>query len=43
MLLKNKIHKWNELQEQFSLSLWHPEKLLFLTKALPRENSCGQI
>ena len=27
MLLKIKIHKWNEFQEQFSLSLWHWEKL----------------
>ena len=43
MLLRIKIHKWNEFQEQFSLSLWHLEKLLFLTKALPREHSWGQI
>ena len=43
MLLGIKIHKWNEFQEQFSLFLWHQEKLLFLAKDLPREHSCGQI
>ena len=43
MLLRIKIHKWNEFQEQFNLSLWHQEKLLFLTKASPREHSSGQI
>ena len=43
MLLKIKNHKWNEFQEQLNLSLWHWEKLLFLTKASPREHSCGKI
>ena len=43
MLLRIKIRKWNEFQEQFSLSLQHQEKLLFLAKASPREHSCGQI
>ena len=43
MLLRIKICKWNEFQEQFSLSLWHHEKLLFLAKALPKEHSCGQF
>ena len=43
MLLRIKIHKWNGFQEQFSLSLQHWEKLLFLAKALPREHSCEQI
>ena len=43
MLLRIKIHKWNEFQEQFSLSFQHLEKVLFLAKALPREHSCGQI
>ena len=41
MLLRIKIRKWNELQEQFSLSLQQQEKLLFLAKALPGEHSCG--
>ena len=43
MLLRIKICKWNEFQEQFSLSLWQPEFYLFLAKASPREHSCGQI
>ena len=42
-LLRIKFHKWNEFQEQFSLSLRHREKPLFLAKALPREHSCGKI
>jgi hypothetical protein len=43
MLLRIKIRKWNKFQEQFSLPLWHREKLLFLAKAPPRQHSCGQI
>ena len=43
MLLRIKIHKWSEFQEQFSLSLQHQENFLFLAKASSREHSCGQI
>ena len=43
MLLRIEICKWNEFQEQLSLSIQHWEKLLSLAKALPREHSCGQI
>ena len=32
MLLRIKIHKWNEFQEQFGLSHSHQAKLLFLAK-----------
>ena len=43
MLLRIKIRKWNEFQEQFSLFLQHQEILIFLAKASPREHNCGHI